>query len=134
MTLTRLKKTILKPHNLKPQEQVWGISQAVDSWGSKFMRKLLAWYERRKTVHCVKRVHIQSYHDPHFSHIFPHSDRTRSDTEEIRSISSYSVRMQENAGKMRTRITPNTDSFYAMKRIKWYFHDQIFSKILKKNI
>ena len=24
-----------------------------------------------------------------------------------------SVRMQENQGKMRTRITPNTDSFYA---------------------
>ena len=32
----------------------------------------------------------------------------------IRSISPYSVRMRENAGKMRTRITPNTDSFYAV--------------------
>ena len=26
----------------------------------------------------------------------------------------YSVRMRENAGKMRTRITPNTDTFYAV--------------------
>ena len=26
----------------------------------------------------------------------------------------YSVRMRENAGKMRTTITPNTDSFYAL--------------------
>ena len=29
-------------------------------------------------------------------------------------ISPYSVRMRENAGKMWTRITPNTDSFYAV--------------------
>ena len=27
----------------------------------------------------------------------------------------YSVRMRENPGKMRTRIYPNTDSFYAVK-------------------
>ena len=30
------------------------------------------------------------------------------------SISPYSARMRENAGKMQTRITPNTDSFYAV--------------------
>ena len=30
-------------------------------------------------------------------------------------ISPYSVRMWENAGKMRTRITPNTDTFYAVE-------------------
>ena len=29
-------------------------------------------------------------------------------------ISPYSVRMRENAGKIRTRITPNTDTFYAV--------------------
>ena len=29
-------------------------------------------------------------------------------------MSPYSVRMRENSGKMRTRITPNTDSFYAV--------------------
>ena len=33
---------------------------------------------------------------------------------EILRISSFSVRMRENAEKMRTRITPNTDSFYAV--------------------
>ena len=27
----------------------------------------------------------------------------------------YSVRMRENAGKMRTRTTPNTDTFYAVE-------------------
>ena len=31
---------------------------------------------------------------------------------EILRISPYSVQMRENLGKMRTRITPNTDSFY----------------------
>ena len=45
--------------------------------------------------HCVKGVHIRSYSGPHFSHIFPHS-----------------VRIRENAGKMRTRITPNMFIFY----------------------
>ena len=29
-------------------------------------------------------------------------------------ISPYSFRMRENAGKVQTRITPNTDSFYAV--------------------
>ena len=46
--------------------------------------------------YCVKSVRIRSYSRPHFSHIFPFSDW-----------------MRENAGKMRTRITPNTDTFYA---------------------
>ena len=32
-------------------------------------------------IHCVKRVHIRSYSGPHFSHIFPHSDWIRRDTE-----------------------------------------------------
>ena len=30
------------------------------------------------------------------------------------SISPYSVRMRENVGKMHSRITPNTETFYAV--------------------
>ena len=45
---------------------------------------------RKKNKHSVKRVHI----------------------------SLYSVRMWENPGKIRTRITPNTDSFYAVKETR----------------
>ena len=45
-------------------------------------------------IHCVKRIRIR-----------------------IRSISPYSVRMRENAGKVRTRITPNTDTFCTV--INW---------------
>ena len=71
---------------------------------------------------------FRSYSGRHFSHIFAHSDGIRRDTSafsriwteygEIRSISPYSVRMQENAGKMRTRTTPNTDTFYVVFMIK----------------
>ena len=69
--------------------------------------------------HCVKCFHIQNYSGPHFSRIFPHSDCIsvslciQSECGKMRekcSISPYSVQMRENEGKMRTRITPNTDS------------------------
>ena len=33
---------------------------------------------------------------------------------EYGEIPPYSVRMRDNAGKMRTRITPKTDNFYAV--------------------
>ena len=66
-----------------------------------------------KTFQCVKSVRIRSYSGPHFPRIFPHSDWIRRD-----SISPYSVRMRENAGKMGTRITPNTYTFYAVFTLK----------------
>ena len=46
--------------------------------------------------------------------IFSAFSRIRTEYEEIRSISTYPVQVWENAGKMRTRITLNTDSFYAV--------------------
>ena len=39
--------------------------------------------------------------------------------------------MRENAGKMQTRITPNTDTFYALKAVKIMIRTQI---LLKKKI
>ena len=90
-------------------------------------------------THCVKSVCTGSYSGPHFSRIFPHWDWIRKDTEYLsifspnagkcgknvdqdnseyghflRSISLRSVRMRENQWKMRTRVTPNMDSFYAV--------------------
>ena len=50
-----------------------------------------------KAPHCVKSVRMRSYSGLH-----------------LRSISTYSARMRENAENMRTRITPNTDSFHAV--------------------
>ena len=45
-------------------------------------------------------------------HIFPAFSHIWTQYREILRISPYSVRMQENAGKMQTRITTNTDTFY----------------------
>ena len=49
---------------------------------------------------------------PHFSRIFPAFSRIRAEYGEILPVSLYSVHMSGNAGKMPTRITPNTDTFY----------------------
>ena len=48
--------------------------------------------------------------------IFPAFSHIRTEYGEI--ISPYSVRMRENVGKMWTRITPNTDTFYAVLWLK----------------
>ena len=46
--------------------------------------------------------------------IFPMFSHIPAEYGEMRSNSPYSVLMRKNAGKMRTRITRNTDSFYAV--------------------
>ena len=47
--------------------------------------------------HCVKSVRIQSYSGLHFSHIFPHSDWIRSDTEYLPVFSSNAAKCGKNA-------------------------------------
>ena len=46
--------------------------------------------------------------------IFSAFCRIQTEYGEMLRISPYSVRMRENAGKMRTEITPYTDTFYAV--------------------
>ena len=48
--------------------------------------------------------------------IFPGFSRIRTEYGKILRSSPYSVRMWENSEKNQTRITPNTDSFYAVYR------------------
>ena len=48
-----------------------------------------------------------------WSAFFPHFLAFGLNTERY-LISPYSVQMRENSGKMSTRITPNTDTFYAV--------------------
>ena len=55
--------------------------------------------------HCAKSVRIQSYSFPDFPRIFP----LRTEYGEIR-------RMQENARKMRNRITPNSSTLKEYNR------------------
>ena len=56
-----------------------------------------------KFFHCVKSVHIRSYSGPHFPAFRLNTERY-----------SVSLRIQSECGKMRTRITPNTDTFYTV--------------------
>ena len=53
-------------------------------------------------VHCVRSVRIRGYFGPHFSAFGLNTERY-----------SVSLRIQSKCRKMRTRITPNTDTFYA---------------------
>ena len=82
---------------------------------------LLISYESQ---HRVKSVRIQSYSGPHFSRIFGIHTKCG----EIRSNSPYSVRMRENAEKVLTRKTPNTDTFYAVQKVIAQSPDTTFAK------
>ena len=55
--------------------------------------------------HCVKSVRIRSYSGPHFPAFG-------------RNTEAYGVSLpiQSKCGKIRTTITPNKDTFYAVKR------------------
>ena len=57
-------------------------------------------------MHCVKSVRIRSYSGPHFPAFGLNTQRY-----------SVSHRIQSECEKMRTRITPNTDTFYAVMYI-----------------
>ena len=65
--------------------------------------------------HCVKSVRIRSYSGPHFPAFGLNTER-----------SGVSLRIQSECGKIRTRITPNTDIFYAVS------YKEFNSKILIK--
>ena len=54
--------------------------------------------------HCVKSVRILSYSGPYFPAFGLNTERY-----------SISLCIQSECGKMRTRITPNTDTFHAVK-------------------
>ena len=106
-------------HHLATQLRIkYYFSKALLVWRKKQGTKWLLWFystdwlqdfsiKYSKSTHCLKSVRIRSYSGPHFSLIFPHADWIRRDT----GISPNSVWMREDAGKMRTRTTPNTDTF-----------------------
>ena len=54
--------------------------------------------------HCVKSIRIWSYSDPYFPALGLNTERY-----------GVSLRIQSEFGKKRTRITPNTGTFYAVK-------------------
>ena len=60
--------------------------------------------------HCVKSVRIRSFSDPYFPRF-----------KLITGRYSISLRIQSESGKMRTRKTPNTDTFHAVKDLSSHF-------------
>ena len=83
----------------------------------------------KETKHCVKRVSIRSYSSPHFSRIFPHSDWIRNDTDYLSIFSPNAGK----SGKIRTRITSNTNTFYA---VMWFilYHLITFNNTILQNV
>ena len=60
--------------------------------------------ENEAKRHCVKSVHIRSYSGPNFPAFGLNTKRYY-----------VSLRIQSKCWKMRTRITPKTDTFYAVR-------------------
>ena len=59
--------------------------------------------------HCVKSARIRSYSGPYFSVYGLNTEKY-----------SLSLRIQSECWKIRTRITPNTDTFYAVHGLVKY--------------
>ena len=89
--------------------------------GSKKMKEKKRQYAlRKKSVFGVILVRIFSA----FSGI-------QTEYGEMQSISRHSVQMRENAGKMWTRITPDTNTFYAVIVMKY---TKIYQKMENKSL
>ena len=71
-------------------------------------------------LHCVICVCIQSYSGPHFPAFGLNTERY-----------SLSLRIQIECGKMRTRITPNTDTFHAVNIRKYDASHRVIKKHVK---
>ena len=56
--------------------------------------------------HCIKSVRIRSRSGPHFPTFGLNTERY-----------AISLRIQSECGKIRTRITPNTNTFHAVKSL-----------------
>ena len=77
-------------------------------------------------MHCVKSIRIGII----LVHVFPAFSCIWTEYGEVFRISPHSVQMRENAGRMRTRITPNTNTFYEVK-IKFWATDKCLRRFCK---
>ena len=74
-----------------------------------FLITFLDLFWSKVNKHCVKSIHIWSYSGPHFPVFALNTERY-----------SVSLRIQSECGKIRTRITPNTNTFHVVKFIHLY--------------
>ena len=65
--------------------------------------------------HCVKSIRIRSYSGQYFPALGLHTERYE-----------VSPRIQSECGKIRTRITPNTDTSHAVNLISYPYFLSIF--------
>ena len=106
------------------------IKQHLTTFEAQFMKRskqIWSWVEKELCLQ--KKVRIRCYSGPHF---FPHFPAFGLNTERYG--------MRKNAGKMRARITPNTDSFtqWALLTKKacnglYLVHKQVNSPILRRD-
>ena len=70
-------------------------------------------FVREKSIasHCVKSIRIRSYSGPHFLAF---------------ELNTVSLLIQSEYGKMLTRITPNTDTFHAVLKIREHYVCSLF--------
>ena len=66
-----------------------------------FENQVISIMLRNKKLHCVKSVRIRSYSGPYFNVFGLNRERYR-----------VYLPIQSECGKIRTRVTPNTDTFY----------------------
>ena len=81
------------------------------------MERLWRWMSG--LLHCVKSIRIRSYSGPHFLTFGLNSKRY-----------SVSLRIQSECEKMRTKITPNTSTFYAVLHISLIYQITICCSIV----
>ena len=72
-------------------------------------------------MHCLKGVRIRSYSGPYFAAFGLNTERY-----------SVSFRIQSEYGEIRTKITPNTDTFYAVYVLRKIF--PMISRVFVKNM
>ena len=72
-------------------------------------------YTKLTKLHCVKSVPVRSYSSPHFPAFGLNTERYY-----------VSLHIQSKCGKMRTRITPKTETFYAVLLIQEYSQELFF--------
>ena len=87
------------------REKIWKITICFPSWT---MEKNWTYI---KHSHCMKSAHVRNYFRPHFPTFGLNTERYW-----------VSLRIQSECGKIRTRRTPNTDTFYAVseERVHWW--------------
>ena len=98
-----------------------------------FLHLLILYYQLSLETHCVKSVRLQSYSGPYFPAFALNTERY-----------GVYVCIQSECGKVRTKITPDTDTFHAVTTSsgqyysvytgferKWHQFKQILISLLK---